>query len=82
MVPSNACKFTPAGGQLLITTKLVIPNLAPDEDSDEKGGYVDFPTPGFSDKDADALSSTAVGSEGRSKCCGAFKHPITVSDLR
>ncbi|KIP05565.1 hypothetical protein PHLGIDRAFT_128820 [Phlebiopsis gigantea 11061_1 CR5-6] len=63
---SNACKFTPTGGQLLITTKLVIPNLTPDEDMDEEDAHNDFPTPGFSEKEeGDALSSTAAGSEGR-----------------
>ena len=39
--PSNACKFTPAGGKLTITTKLVIPEHARrderDDDEDDDG---------------------------------------------
>ncbi|KAI0352098.1 hypothetical protein OH77DRAFT_816660 [Trametes cingulata] len=35
---SNACKFTPAGGKLTITTKLVIPAPPSKEDQEEEGG--------------------------------------------
>lgn len=27
MIHSNACKFTPAGGKLIVRTKLIIPNI-------------------------------------------------------
>lgn len=47
---SNACKFTPAGGRLTITTKLVLPDLSPLEESngvcDESEVGDSFETPG------------------------------------
>ena len=35
--PSNACKFTPAGGKLTITTKLVLPELSPSPSESNDG---------------------------------------------
>lgn len=68
---SNACKFTPSGGKLVVTTKLVIPCLPPEDDP--VAGPLDKPAdvhtvalPGLTEKeDTDAPSSTAGGSEGR-----------------
>ncbi|EKM50704.1 uncharacterized protein PHACADRAFT_188239 [Phanerochaete carnosa HHB-10118-sp] len=66
---SNACKFTPAGGKLMITTKLVIPNLQPSEDEKEpeeiEKEHRDISSPGITEKGSsfDVPSTTAAGSE-------------------
>lgn len=68
---SNACKFTPAGGKLMITTRLVIPNVQSTEDDrdpekdtekDPEKLRTEVSTPGDSEKD-DAPSTTVAGSE-------------------
>lgn len=67
MISSNACKFTPTGGKLMVTTKLVIPNLRSEDDSDDfSEKAINIPLSESGEKaDTDAPSSTAAGSEGR-----------------
>ena len=57
--PSNACKFTPAGGKLTITTKLVLPDLAPSPPESDSGcdGNGAFGADEFEGKDGSENSS-------------------------
>lgn len=66
---SNACKFTPTGGKLTITTKLVVPNRHPPHEHISDGDVEEIevdPTPKLpSEKEGSEAPSTTVGPSGK-----------------
>ena len=58
---SNACKFTPAGGTLSITTKLVLPRLGLNEDPLD----IVFSTEPASPPGLESSNSGQAGADGR-----------------
>jgi len=70
---SNACKFTPAGGQVTISTKLVIPHGVPE--------YEDSEVPDEGNSSKSPLESVVVRIEVRDTGCGIRRKDMIQSKL-